>query len=353
VKGLIPRTETVLRHIVSKYIEKAVPVPSQSLVDDRELDVSSATIRNEMVRLEQGGYIIRPYASAGSVPTDKGYRFYVESLTDFSMPMDEQRLISHLFHQVERKLEEWLELAAMLVAKVACNISVVSRPKLTDCQFKHVQLVSIQDALVLVVLVLLGAKVKQQLVNFEQTLNQSELAEISNKLNNTYSGLTRSQILDKDIEFSQQEKQITDCMVSMMQAEDEREYDAPYLDGLHYIMNQPEFASSQRMAALMELVENRNLLRSIVPHGRNVEGVQVVIGKENNEEVIRDYSVVIGKYGLSGEVSGTIGVVGPTRMPYARTISAVGYISSVLSGLVSELYGIGQDMEARADETDA
>jgi len=124
-----------------------------------------------------------------------------------------------------------------------------------------------------------------------------------------------------------------------MQAEDKQEDDEPYLDGWHFMLNQPEFAYSHRILALMELVEYRNLLRIIVPPRLASYGVEVVIGKENKAEVIRDYSVVISQYGLPSEAAGTIGVVGPTRMPYARVISTVAYLSSVLSTLVAELYG--------------
>ncbi|MBA7691626.1 Heat-inducible transcription repressor HrcA [subsurface metagenome] len=124
-----------------------------------------------------------------------------------------------------------------------------------------------------------------------------------------------------------------------MQAEDEQKHEEPYLDGLHFMLNQPEFAHNQRMLPLMELVDHRNLLRIIAPQGLTSHGVQVVIGKENKAEVIQDYSVVISRYGLAKEAAGTIGVIGPTRMPYARAISTVSYLSSVLSGLMAELYG--------------
>ena len=126
------RTETILKSIVSKYIDLAIPVPSQSIVNALELGVSSATVRNEMAQLEGEGYITRPHPSAGSMPSDKGYRCYVEGLMDIRLPMTEQRLINHLFHQVERELEEWLNLAATLIAQLAQNVAVVTMPKPED-----------------------------------------------------------------------------------------------------------------------------------------------------------------------------------------------------------------------------
>ena len=333
------RAGTILKSIVGQYIVKGMPVSSQSITTDYELGVSPATIRNEMAHLEQEGYIIRPHPSAGSIPSDKGYRYYVETLTDIELPLAEQRLISHLFHQVERELEEWLRLAAALTARFVQNVAVVTMPKPTNCRFKHIELVALQNSLALVVLVLRGARVKQQLIIFDQIITQPELTTTANKLNAAYSGLTRPQILAKATGLSTTEQQVTDCLLKIMQAEDEQEYEEPYLDGLHFMINQPEFALSHRVLALMELIEQRNLLKAIIPPELASHGVQIIIGKENKAEVIRDYSVVIRQYGLPDEAVGTIGIVGPTRMPYARAISTVGYLSSVLSELVAELYG--------------
>jgi len=332
------RTETILNSIVGQYITKATPVPSQSIINDYELGVSTATIRNEMAYLEREGYINRPHPSAGSIPSDKGYRYYVESLTDIELPSAEQCLIGHLFHQVERELGEWLSLAATLTAQLAQNMAIVTMPKPVGCQFKHLELVALQDSLALAVLVLRGARIKQQLVTFDQVTSQPELTTITNKLNAAYSGLTSTQILAKNIDLSPTEQQLTDCLIKIMQAEDELEYEEPYLNGWHFMLNQPEFTRSRRMLALMELVEQRNLLSTIVPHHLPCQGVQVIIGKENKAEVIQDFSVVISQYGLPREAVGTIGVIGPTRMPYARAISAISYLSSVLSRLVAELY---------------
>ncbi len=348
---LTARTGTILRSIVEQYIVKATPVSSQGIINDYELGVSTATIRNEMAHLEQESYIIRPHPSAGSIPSDKGYRYYVETLMDIQLPLAEQRLVNHLFHQVEGELEEWLNLAATLIAQLVQNVAIVTMPKPVACQFKHLELVALHDSLALLILVLRSAKAKQQLITFAQVILQSELTTIADKLNATYSGLTNSQILAKGTGLSSTEQQATDCLLKVMKAEDDQEYEEPYLDGLHFIFNQPEFTHSHRMLSLMELVEHRNLLRSIVPSGLTNQGVQVVIGKENKAEAIHDYSVVISQYGLLQEAVGTIGVVGPTRMPYARAISTVDYLSSVLSRLMAELYGRETPTELTLDDT--
>jgi len=335
---LSPRTETILKSIVGQYITKATPVPSQGISNDYGLEVSPATIRNEMAHLEEDGYIIRPHPSSGSIPSDKGYRYYVETLKHFELPPAEQRLISHTFHQVERELEEWLDLAASLIAQLVHSMAIVTKLKPAACKFKHLELVPLQDALVLIVLVLYGAKVKQQLITFDQAISQFELNAIVSKLNTAYSGLTRAKIAAEATKLTANEQRVNDCLLKIMEIEDKQEYEEPYLNGLHFMLDQPEFAHNRRILNLMELVEQRNLLRIVIPPGLADRGVQVVIGKENKAEVIQDYSVVISRYGLPEEAIGTIGVIGPTRMPYARAISTIDFLSSVLSGLAAELY---------------
>jgi len=325
---------------VNWYIDHAVPVSSQVLVHDYDLGVSSATVRNEMAYLEQEGYIFKPHTSAGSVPSDKGYRFYVASLEGCSLPVSEQRMINHLFHQVEGRMDEWLSLAAAVVSRLSQNTTVITVPKPADCQFRHMELVSIQDSLVLLVLVLRGARIKQQLFNSERPISQDDLTAISARLNKALVGLTVSQIKAKNLELSETEQQMVDNLIGMMQEEDDQGYNQSYLEGLHFMMNQPEFVRNQRILAIMELLEHRAMLNTILPATQDNEQVRVVIGSENKAEVAQDCSLVISRYGLPAEASGTIVVVGPTRMAYPRVISAVSYLSVLLSSLVAELYGV-------------
>ena len=337
---LAPRTNIILKSIINWYIEHAVPVSSQVLVHDYDLGVSSATVRNEMAFLEQEGYIIRPHTSSGSVPTDKGYRFYVSSLDDIALPLTDQRMISHLFHQVEGRMDEWLSLAATVLARLSQNTAVITVPKPADCYLKHMELVSIQDSLVLLLFVLRGARIKQQLLNLEKPLSQAELTAISAKMNCAFVDLNSSQIRSKELELNNLEHYIRDNLVKMMQAEDEQSGSQSYLEGLHFLLNQPEFAHNQKILSVMELLEQRALLGTIIPKVQEGLQVRVVIGRENQAEVARDCSLVISRYGLPEEASGNIMVIGPTRMAYPRIISAVSYISLLLSGLVAETYGI-------------
>ncbi len=333
------RSAKILSYIIEHYIDEASPVPSQDIADKAELGVSPATIRNDMALLEKEGYLLRPHTSAGCIPSDLGYRLYVESMQNMRLPRDEQRLISHTFHQVEREVEAWVSLTASLLAQLVQNVAVVSLPKSTDCRLKHLQLISVQGPRALAVAVFDGARVKQQLVTFNEDVTQETLAAVSAKLNTAFSGLTGREISSKTIDLSPLEKQAAGYLIGMVQAEKGRENQDPYLEGWHFMLNQPEFASSESMRTLMELVEQRALLKVITPETLNQPGVHVVIGKENKDEAIQNCSVVSCRYGIPDEATGTIAVVGPTRMPYLRTIPAVYYFSSVLSQLLAGLYG--------------
>jgi heat-inducible transcriptional repressor len=334
---LSARAETILKSIIGEYIVSGVPVSSQRVTDKCGLRVSPATIRNEMMNLEQEGYITRPHTSAGSIPSDKGYRYYVDSEVDFELPLTEQRMVSHLFHQVEEKLEDWIGLAATLIAQLSQNMALVTGPKPADSRFMYLELIELQGPMVLAVFVLHGAKIRQQLVNFNPPISQSILTAIANKLNQVYYGLTTTEISVKDIDLSFAERYLTDCLIKLMQSEDEQEYGEPHVEGLQFTLNQPEFADSHRIQGLVKLVEQRNLLRSIAPV--ESDKARIFIGRENKTEALQNCSIVTIGYGLPREARGTIGVIGSTRMHYTRTIATVNYLSSVLSELVARLYG--------------
>jgi heat-inducible transcriptional repressor len=202
------------------------------------------------------------------------------------------------------------------------------------------EVVSIQDNLILLILVLKGARIKQLLVTLEHPISQNELSTVSSKLNQYFGGLSGVQIKASGIELTDLEKQIVDNLEKMMQSEDDEEHNQSYLEGLHFMVNQPEFAHNARIPAVMELLEQRALLGTILPASRESEPVRVVIGSENQAEVAQDCSLVIGRYGLKEEANGIILVVGPTRMAYPRIISSVTYLSVLLSRLVAELYGV-------------
>ncbi|MBN1369715.1 MAG: heat-inducible transcription repressor HrcA [Dehalococcoidaceae bacterium] len=336
---LRPRTSSVLNSIVRRYIETALPVSSSAVLSEIGLNVCSATIRNEMALLEEEGYIGRPHHAAGSVPLDKGYRYYVGNLAHIGLPVVEQMLINHLFHQVEDEIEEWMELAGSLLAQQVKSLALVTRPAAPSARFKHLELISLQPNLALLVMVLEGARVKQQLVNLEMPMSQQELSAASGKLTERLKGKNVNRI-EADAEKQEGlEKSVIEAITRLMHAETRESQQESYIDGLPYLLGQPEFSRGDNLGTILSLVEQKRLAKLMNLSGTPGYRVNVVIGQENESRDARDFSLVLSRYGIADEFSGTIGVFGPTRMHYEKAIALVGYLSLIMSKLVAELYG--------------
>ena len=335
---LSQRRETILRIIVSEYITSAAPVASESIVRGYSLGISPATARLEMARLEEEGYITRPHVSAGGIPSPKGYRYYVECLLkEAKLGDDEQQVIRQLFYQVGQQLEEWARLAVTVLSQRLRNIALVTLPRSQECHFRHLDLVALQEFLVLSVLMLQEGQIKQRLVTLEQVVSQDELTTLANQLNTLYKGLTCFQIGAREIELFSIEEEVTGVIMQIMEAEDKQQPEQFYLDGWRHLISQPEFRG-ERMLSLVEALEERHVLNSLLNSLGDASETKVTIGDENKETVLQDCSVVLSNYGACAGIRGAIGVIGPTRMPYSRTIPTVDYLSSIMSGLLSEMY---------------
>jgi heat-inducible transcriptional repressor len=342
-RALAARQDLVLRIIVQEYIAKASPVASETLVRNYRLGVSPATVRNYMARLEEEGYLSRPHASAGSVPLAKAYRHYVQSLAnDLELSPAEQRLIDRLFQETEGNTEEWVKLAASLLARLARNTALVTMPKAPTARLKHVELVGLADRIALLIVVLQEIRIKQQLLSFAEPVSQDQMSSIANKLNAIFSGMTSSEIRRKKADLTALERHVLDAVIAIIEEQDRTVPERPYLEGLRLMLNQPEFLPSGRMLSIMELMENVEWLNLILSQQTRESDVRVVIGEESQQDALRDLSVIFGRYGIPDDIGGTIGVLGPTRMDYGHSIAAVRYFCRVLSNLLAELHQSGR-----------
>ncbi|MEX2158892.1 MAG: heat-inducible transcriptional repressor HrcA [Dehalococcoidia bacterium] len=340
---LTERQSRILALVIGEYVDGAEPVGSQHIARRSGLGVSAATIRNEMAELEHEGYLDHPHTSSGRVPTDKGYRFYVERLMrEEQLSWEAQQTIRHQFHQVEGGQDAWAHLAASVLARAAENAAVVTAPRTASCHLKHLELVSLHDRTVLLVLVLDQGLLRQQLLTFEDVYTQEELATTAERLNQRFGGKSVREA-EQAVELSAVEEVVMDSVTEVMRAVDAGGYDEAYLDGVRQLLSQPEFARGDQMLGLLELLDERNLTRAIPLRSLAQEGVTVIIGADNPRldvanEAMRACSVVIGAYGAPGVASGALAVLGPMRMRYSRTISTVRYLSGVMSELMVESY---------------
>jgi len=331
------RRQTVLRVIVEDYITRAVPVASNAIVDRYGLNVSPATIRNDTAYLEQEGYVIRPHHSAGSVPTDKAYRYYVELLgQDIDLPDAERYLIHRAFQEAEEELEQWLKTLAAFLARLVHNLVVITSPKAVRCRLQHLDLVALQDFMALLVVVLYEARVRRQVLPLSRKVSQDELTSLANKLTSLYSGMTGTEILAEMEGLSPEERQISQCLAEVIAAEDKLEHGEPYVEGLRLLLSQPELMNSPRMLGILEALEGEDWLKGMLCQEFSRGGVKVVIGEENQEPALQDLSLIASRYGVPDKASGIVGVIGPKRMDYARAISSLNCLTALLSNSVAE-----------------
>lgn len=339
MEELTDRRQAVLGLVVRQYIATAIPVGSKTIVEQYGLGISSATIRNEMACLEEQGYLTHPHTSAGRVPTEKGYRYFVERLmSEAELPLAEQRTIRHQFHQARLDLEQWMRLAAAVLARAARSTSLVAAPTVAQCRFKHLELIAAHGLKVLLVLVLSGGIVKQQMLTLTHPVIQEELSQVANRLNDLFIGLTADQILTSSHQLMPSEAQIANLVVEMMEESEARSSGEIYHDGLLNIFRQPEFSEIENARQIVRIMEEQSLLEAILTEVLNSSGVQVIIGGEGRWEELSECSVVLAPYGEAGRAVGALGVLGPMRMRYGRAISTVRYVADLLSGLIYELY---------------
>ncbi len=334
---LTERRSTLLNLIVEEYVDTALPVGSKYIVSKHDMPVSSATVRAEMARLEELGYISQPHTSAGRVPSDKGYRYYVESLmAEETLAWEERETIRHQFHQTERAMEQWFQLAAAVLAHSVSNFAVVTSPHSTETRLRHVQLVPLHELSALCVVVLNEARIRQQVLAFRDPVNEETLLSASNRINQQFGGLTQYELVRLPAAASEVDSVVSRAVLDLMDEESLALGDV-FRDGVREVLSQPEFSRSDRMLDIIDVLEQRTLSSAIPIRQLSQEGISVVIGSENNNESLRECSLVLARYGHAGGPTGVVAVLGPTRMRYSRTIPTVRYLATLLGDMMSQI----------------
>jgi len=330
----------VLTLVIHDYIKTAQPVGSNHLVQNYKLDMSSATVRNEMVALTDMGYLRQPHTSAGRVPSEEGYRYFVGRLMNQSeLPANTRRTISHQFYQSPQDVEQWLKLAASVLAQQSRAASLVTAPHLEQTRFKHLELISIHGRQVLLVMVLVGGEVLQQILTLAEPVSQDQLSNTASHISNLCHGADLDGITGLKSQFDALEVDVIEVVLNTMTRTQTLVAGEVYLDGLTNVLAEPEFAGADEARRALHLLEERSLLDNLLARTvmtSAVGGVQVLIGGEGNWDELRQCSMVLARYGAPGLATGTLGVLGPMRMPYGHTISTVRYVASLLSELVSD-----------------
>ena len=339
------RAQAILRAVIEEYVGTATPVGSQALVERYGLGVSSATVRSILAELEHAGLLTHPHTSAGRVPTDAGYRFFVESIVDsVPVPAVEQLMIRHQFGQVEFASEHWFRLAARTLATVTHAAGLATPAKPRAAHVRRVDLVAINDRLASLILVLREGAIKQQLVNLDRPVDEHVLTAVAAVVNDRITGRTAAaaeaalRSVDADDEIGALVARVGERVVRTLRDYDADAIEELFSDGLLNVMAAPEFAQSDKLRRVFSALENRAYLGELVVTVAGAGRVLVFIGEENEPIEMRDVSLVLAPYGRPGRAIGVVGVLGPTRMSYPHAIGTVGFVSGLMNELVDHLY---------------
>lgn len=336
------RKRRVLQALTDDYIETAEPVGSRNLARKHQLGVSPATVRNEMADLEEAGYLHQPHTSAGRIPSDKGYRYYVDELMDKWAPGQGER--SALYRRVRAVrviVQEVIHEAARLLAQSTKYASLVAAPRMEASIFRHIELVPLDRNHVLAVIVSDPGFVQHRIVEVQRSVSPDACSRMAALLNRSLFGVRFGDIghdllgvIKESLGASDLYDAVADLLTDGIAHESSERV---YLEGTLNILSQPEFRDIERARSLLALLEARDVLDQVLDLGARSGGTTVIIGEENPVMEMRDCSVVVAAYTLGGEVIGAIGVLGPTRMEYSKAVGMVQYVADHLSDTLLRL----------------
>jgi heat-inducible transcriptional repressor len=332
---VVDRRAAVLRAIVEEYVQTAQPVASQAIAQSRSLGVSSATVRNDMTQLEREGYIVQPHTSAGRIPTDQGYRYFVDHFTKAgALPAAQRRAVAEFFASAHSALEDMLHETSQLLARLTRHAAVVVGPQFDAARVRSAQLINLQPELVLAVAVLSNGSIEKEVISNAGDFNDDQIARASQTLD----GALRESSLGSLPATPPTSDPVVDRLVQLgVEALSRRAASGAeplYVGGASRLAaEQDEFATAERASHLLEMLEQQVVVVSLVRDLLD-QGVTVSIGSENDVDELRDCSLVLAPYSVDGQMLGTVGVLGPTRMDYQQALAAVAAVSQQLGRLL-------------------
>ncbi|HMN15134.1 MAG TPA: heat-inducible transcriptional repressor HrcA [Bellilinea sp.] len=344
---LTERQKLILSMVVHDYSRSAAPIGSKNLVEHYNLDLSSATVRNELQKLTDFGLLRMPHTSAGRVPTEEGYRYYVSNLTQTNeLPVPTQKTISHQFYQMRHDMEQWLRLAGSVLAHQSHAASLVTSPLPRQAKLKHLQVISTRGRQVLLILVLEGGEIRQRVLSLAEPVSQEQLTEASARLTALLHDLDVESLPAAIAPLDGLNRDLADWVLEDLTDENAAVSSEVYIDGLTNILSEPEFTGSEENRKALRIIEERSLLRDLVAKtssASNQGSIQVLIGGEGTWDELRQWSLVLGSYGLPGLATGALGVLGPLRLSYGRAISTIQFLSNLMSEMMAESIVEGND----------
>lgn len=341
---LTDRQKIILQILVDDYIRSAEPVGSRTISKRSDIKISPATIRNEMSDLEELGYLEQPHTSAGRIPSQKGYRFYVDNLLQPTEDnkIDVESLRSNFIHRIDQ-MEQVVQQTATILSSLTNYTAIVMGPQANAAKLRHIQLLPLHDRSAVAIIVTDSGHVENRTVTIPEGIPVESIERYMEFLNRKLVGQPlhslkkqlHSVIATELAHYSEQFESVMQ-LCNQMLAGDEEEAKV-YLGGTTMILNQPEFRNVDKLKPLLDMFGQQDELARIMRNAQ-APGVLVKIGQENNHEIIQDCSLITAAYSIDGKPVGTIGVLGPTRMDYARVITVLHQMTGSLSAILSNLH---------------
>jgi heat-inducible transcriptional repressor len=342
----LERNKRVLQAVIDSYIASGLPVGSTVLVKKYDFGVSSATLRNIMAELEELGYLTHPHTSAGRIPTDLGYRYYIDSLISIEKDTDDfgdQLRNAPPLHGDD--LHELMEEASRFLASLSQCAGVVVAPLEPEVRYKHIEFIRLRGSQVLIIFVTASGIVQNKLIELDEGIRQQDLNQFSAYLGDEIANWTLPEVRQRLIEKLREDKlifsQLMEETVRASQEVKDRENEMVYIGGASQMLENPDFATVDKMRALFKAFEDKYKLLKLLDRSAAAAGIKVFIGSENPYFEMQGCSMVVSGYKAGANVVGTLGVIGPTRMKYRQVIQVVDYTAKLLSKLLGERFQRG------------
>jgi heat-inducible transcriptional repressor len=334
------REQSILRHVVHNYIQTAVPVGSRYISKHLEQSLSAASIRNVMADLEESGYLSHPHTSAGRIPTDSGYRFYIEYLMEVEQLSETEKIDIQQQLDQTNDAEETLRETSKLLGRISHQLSIVTSLNLSNGVFEKIELIPVASSKLLVVISVRTGIVRTIMMEVGGEVKREHLDQVSRLMNERLTGLTLKEIRDTFVDrIRDMQNEKTGLIRLFIESVDQlftdsKEYEKILISGTKNIIEQPEFIDPKNFRSVIELIENEDFIVHLLEkHDEQQKDSVVTIGSENLEDSAKDYSVVTAPYTVDS-VSGRIGIIGPTRMNYSQVIPLVDYVAQIIAKLL-------------------
>jgi heat-inducible transcriptional repressor len=340
--GLDKRKAYILATVVYEYIATAEPVGSQTLTQKYRLGVSSATVRNEMAELEAEGYLVQPHTSAGRIPSDAGYRTYVDRLMEpEELGVEERRRIRDELHDASRELDEIIESTTRILGRLSNNLAFLTKPHQEAQTFKHIQLIWLTPRTgVAIVVTSLGVEA-QSLFELAAEMRPDDLTRFSNALNDRFANHPLREVLEKEVAKVADEigahEDLRRAVFAALQSARSSEQPNIASAGAQNLLDQPEFHDLRKLRSILRIVEEQKTLYQIVADAMTSEAPSVRIGHELGHEELADLSVVTVPYRFGNTALGMLSILGPRRMPYGRLLALASGTAASLSERLSDV----------------